>query len=60
MAPGLEQYGRAKEYIKHLKYEIEEIVQVLKDTDEDYQRLKISQKYLLNNDVELNYEESSI
>ena len=36
MAPGLEQYGRAKEYIKHLKYEIEEIVQVLKDTDEDY------------------------
>lgn len=47
MAPGLERYGRAKELMKDLRYDIQELEQFLKDTQDDLYRLKIRHKYLL-------------
>ena len=40
-APGLERYGRAKELMKDLKYEIQELEHFMRDISEDLSRLKI-------------------
>ena len=47
MAPGLERYGRAKELMKDLRYDIQELEQFLTNTQDDLYRLKIRHKYLL-------------
>ena len=46
-APDLERYGRAKEFMKDLQYDIKELEHFLNDTREDLKRLKIRQKYLI-------------
>ena len=50
-APGLERYGRAKELMKDLKYEIQELEHFMRDISEDLSRLKIRQKYLMKTKI---------
>lgn len=50
-APGLERYGRAKELMKDLKYEIQELEHFMRDISEDLSRLKIRQKYLMKSRI---------
>lgn len=51
MAPGLERYGRAKDLIKELIYEIKELEDFMKATKEDCGRLKIRMQYLLKQKI---------
>lgn len=50
-APGLERYERAKELIKDLRYEIQELERLMEDTADDLKRLRIREKYLLKNNL---------
>jgi len=56
-APGLEMYGRTKEFIKEINVDIQELENLSRDTLDDLKRLKIRYKYLMKQKIHTNYKQ---